>query len=69
VAGVVPETLDQFPQTNVKICAEVYIPIHHHLLSTAESINDIERVYSGPQPNSSASAGFVPIYRMRRSWR
>jgi len=50
VAGVVPETLDMFPQTNVKICAEVYIPIHHHLLSTAESLNDIERVYAGPQP-------------------
>ena len=50
VAGVVPETLDMFPQTNVKICAEIYIPIHHHLLSTAESLNDIERVYAGPQP-------------------
>jgi chorismate mutase/prephenate dehydratase len=50
VAGVVPETLDQFPQTNVKICAEVYIPIHHHLLSRAESLDEIVRVYAGPQP-------------------
>jgi chorismate mutase/prephenate dehydratase len=50
VAGVVPETLDMFPQTNVKICAEVYIPIHHHLLSIAETTATIERVYAGPQP-------------------
>jgi chorismate mutase/prephenate dehydratase len=50
VAGIVPETLDRFPQTNVKICAETYIPIHHHLLSTAGSLGEIERVYSGPQP-------------------
>jgi len=35
VAGIVPETLDMFPQTNVKICAEIYIPIHHHLVSVA----------------------------------
>jgi len=50
VAGIVPETLDMFPQTNVKICAEVYIPIHHHLVSTAESLSEIERIYAGPQP-------------------
>ncbi len=50
VAGVVPETLDMFPQTNVKICAEIYIPIHHHLVSVAKSLDEIKRVYSGPQP-------------------
>jgi chorismate mutase / prephenate dehydratase len=50
VAGVVPETLDMFPQTNVKICAETYVAIHHHLLSVAESLESIERVYAGPQP-------------------
>ncbi len=50
VAGVVPETLDMFPQTNVKICAELYVPIQHHLVTTAESLDAIERVYAGPQP-------------------
>jgi chorismate mutase / prephenate dehydratase len=50
VAGVVPETLDMFPQTNVKICAETYVPIHHHLVSVAESLDPVERVYAGPQP-------------------
>ena len=51
VAGVVPETLDMFPQTNVKICAENTVDIHHHLCSLAESLADIERVYAGPQPS------------------
>jgi chorismate mutase/prephenate dehydratase len=50
VAGVVPETLDMFPQTNVKICAEIYIPIQHHLATTAASLNEIERVYAFGQP-------------------
>jgi chorismate mutase/prephenate dehydratase len=50
VAGVVPETLDMFPQTNVKICAETYVPIHHHVLSIAGSLDGVKRVYAGPQP-------------------
>ncbi len=49
-AGVVPETLDMFPRTNVKICAETYVPIHHYLVSVAESLDRIKRVYAGPQP-------------------
>ncbi|MBV6456996.1 MAG: P-protein [Fimbriimonadaceae bacterium] len=51
-AGVVPETLDMFPQTNVKICAETYVPIHHHLCSTLTDMDAIKRVYAGPQPAS-----------------
>ncbi|MBW7928847.1 MAG: prephenate dehydratase [Fimbriimonadaceae bacterium] len=50
LAGVVPETLDMFPQTNVKICAETYVPIHHHLATLAVSLEGVERVYAGPQP-------------------
>lgn len=50
VAGIVPETLDMFPQTNVKICAEMYLPVHHHLVSTAKCLVEIERIYAGPQP-------------------
>lgn len=49
-AGVVPETLDMFPQTNVKICAEIFIPIHHHLGSLATDLSQIRRIYVGPQP-------------------
>lgn len=50
VAGIVPETLDMFPWTNVKICAETHIEIHHHLVSIATDLNEIARVYAGPQP-------------------
>jgi chorismate mutase/prephenate dehydratase len=50
VAGVVPETLDMFPQTNVKICAETYVPIHHQLVSVATDLSEIKRVFAGPQP-------------------
>lgn len=50
LAGVVPETLDMFPLTNARICAERYISIDHQLVSVAESLTAIERVYAGPQP-------------------
>jgi len=50
IAGVVPETLDMFPLTNVKICSELYVEVHHHLVSVAESLNEIDRVFAGPQP-------------------
>jgi chorismate mutase/prephenate dehydratase len=50
LAGVVPETLDMFPQTNVKICAEVYIPIDHQLVSTARSLAKVKRIYAFGQP-------------------
>ena len=48
--GIVPETLDMFPQTNVKICAELYVPIHMHLVSTATDLKDVRRVYAFGQP-------------------
>jgi len=51
-AGIVPETLDQFPKTNVKICAETYVSIQHVLVSTASDLGSIERVYAGFQPKS-----------------
>lgn len=49
-AGVVPETLDMFPQTNVKICSETNVTISHHLCSFAPGLDSIKRVYAGPQP-------------------
>lgn len=48
--GIVPETLDMFPQTNVKICAETFVPIHHCLGSVSGSLQEVKRVYAGPQP-------------------
>lgn len=50
IAGVVPETLDMFPQTNVRICAETFVAIHHNLAASAAMMETVERVYAGPQP-------------------
>ncbi|MBX3096391.1 MAG: prephenate dehydratase [Fimbriimonadaceae bacterium] len=50
VAGIVPETLDCFPLTNVRICAERYANIHHCIVSLAPEIKAVQRIYSGPQP-------------------
>jgi chorismate mutase/prephenate dehydratase len=48
-AGVIPETLDQFMHTNLKICSELYVPIAFHLVSHT-TLENVKRVYSGVQP-------------------
>ncbi len=50
VGGIVPETLDMFARSTVKINLEIVTPIHHHLGTNAERLGDIKRVYAGPQP-------------------
>jgi chorismate mutase/prephenate dehydratase len=49
-AGVVPLTLDALAESRLKICAEMYVDIEHHLLSRAARLEDVVRVYSHPQP-------------------
>ena len=46
--GGVTETLDAFVDTDVFICAEVYMPIHHCLLANC-TLKEIEKVYSKPE--------------------
>ncbi len=47
--GAVSNTLDMFIASPLKICGEVELRIHQHLLTTAKSLEDIERVYSHRQ--------------------
>lgn len=48
--GVVTHTLDRFMQSPLKICGEVALRIHHHLLSAAPMAReDVRRVYSHQQ--------------------
>ncbi|MDM8568315.1 prephenate dehydratase [Thiotrichales bacterium HSG1] len=46
--GGVNQTLECFVTTPLKICGEIELPIHHHLLANSELAN-IKRVYSHPQ--------------------
>ena len=47
--GTIQSTLDMFLTSSVKICGEVELRVHQHLLSRSGRIEDIERVYSHPQ--------------------
>ncbi|MBI3252985.1 MAG: prephenate dehydratase [Candidatus Omnitrophica bacterium] len=47
--GAVNYTLDMFIESDLKIGAELYLPINHHLLSNASSLKKINQVYSNPQ--------------------
>ncbi len=47
--GIVSHTLDRFIDSDLKICGEIEMAIHHNLLSQAKSLAGIERVYSHQQ--------------------
>jgi chorismate mutase/prephenate dehydratase len=46
--GAVTYTLDEFVQTPLQICAEIYLPISHHLMAAGPR-RGIRRVVSHPQ--------------------
>ncbi len=47
--GVVNETLDQFVDTKLQICGEIYLEISHDLISRSGQVHDIEIIYTHPQ--------------------
>jgi chorismate mutase/prephenate dehydratase len=47
--GIVSHTLDRFVDSDLKICGEIEMAIHHNLLSQAKSLQNIERIYSHQQ--------------------
>jgi chorismate mutase/prephenate dehydratase len=47
--GIVSHTLDRFVDSDLKICGEIEMPIHHNLLSKSKGLADIERIYSHQQ--------------------
>ena len=48
IEGAVSHTLDEFVDTELKICAEIYLPISHHLL-TRDPSREVVKIYSNPQ--------------------
>jgi len=48
MGGGVVETLDALVDSNVKVCAEVLMAIHHNLLGNC-ALEEVEKVYSKPE--------------------
>ncbi len=47
--GVITYTLDMFHRSQLNVCGEVDLRIHHHLLSNVVDTTDIKRVYAHQQ--------------------
>ena len=47
--GGVNATLDRLTNTSLIICGEIYLKIHHNLISHADSLSGIRKVVSHPQ--------------------
>ncbi|MBN4073790.1 MAG: prephenate dehydratase [Gammaproteobacteria bacterium] len=47
--GMVSQTLDMFVSSPLKICGEVELRIHHHLMSKAAKLADIDVIYAHQQ--------------------
>ncbi len=65
VEGVVHRSLDLLVVHPLRICAEIYLPVSHHLLTRAKSLSFIRTIYSHPQAWGQcgrflASHGFDP---------
>ena len=50
IEGAVNHTLDLLFETEIKICAEIYQEISHDLLSETGNLEDVQIVYSHPNP-------------------
>ncbi len=48
--GVIPYTLDLLVDSDLRVCGETFLAVSHHLLSHAESLEQVKRVYASPQP-------------------
>jgi chorismate mutase / prephenate dehydratase len=49
IGGVVSNTLDALVNTSLRICGEVALPVHHHLLSCEADLAQVKTVYAHPQ--------------------
>ncbi|MDH3218955.1 MAG: prephenate dehydratase [Gammaproteobacteria bacterium] len=47
--GVISHTLDMFIDSNLKVCGEVEIRVHHHLASSSQDLGKIKHIYSHQQ--------------------
>lgn len=47
--GVVNHTLDMFMQSPLNICGEVSLRIHHHLITNADDLGKLNRIYGHAQ--------------------
>ena len=47
--GSVSQTHDCLRRTNLRICGEVLLPVHHQLLSRATTLAALRRIYAHPQ--------------------
>lgn len=47
--GAIGRTLDLMAQTPLKICGEVMLRVHHHVLSRSSLLTDIKKIYSHAQ--------------------
>jgi len=69
--GSVNLTMDLFYKYDLKICAEIYLRIRHHLMSKSNKMDEIKKVYSHPMAIAQCRSwlksnlgGGVPIYKV-----
>ncbi len=49
-AGVIPETLDKFMNSNLRVVSEIYQPIVHNLITRCTELSEIKKLYTHFQP-------------------
>ncbi len=65
--GVVSSTLDLLANTPLSICGEVWLPVHHQLLTRHERFEDVQVIYAHPQSFAQCRAGSTRACLARRA--
>jgi chorismate mutase/prephenate dehydratase len=61
--GVINHTLDMFVNSPLRICGEVELRIHHHLLGKAKTLKKLKRVLSHQQSLAQCREWLTPSCR------
>jgi chorismate mutase domain of proteobacterial P-protein, clade 2 len=50
LSGVIPETLDTFMVSNLRIVSELFVPIVHNLATRCTALDQVKKIYSKYEP-------------------
>lgn len=61
--GAINQTFDMFVSSGVRVCGEIFLPIHNNLIGRRGALDEpIERIYSHPQPLAQCRAWLAAHY-------
>src|SRR5207247_7426724 len=58
--GIVSYTFDEFLDSDLRVCAEIHLPIRHSIVSRAASLAEVRRLYTMYQATAQCRGWLAP---------